>query len=243
VRIREAVSLVIDRNAVAENVFKDSAIGFWSYYSPATWTYAEDIFEAQIEELPSPDTADLEAAEALVQDYVAEEGDVTELKLQVSADDPSTRQLATYIESQADKVGIPVEVVTLPANQSLAVAFDPELKKKYDMIVGTGYIDTGDPLTWAIWGLTPDGIFNDFGYDNPEVTELIDEARQTSDGDTRAELLGQVQEIAYAEDYASLMISVLAERLYLGNRVAGVPASLPSYLYYPWSRDLGAAGG
>ena len=243
VRIREALSLVIDRNAIGETIFKDSAAGLFSYYMPSTWTYSRDIFEAQLEALPSPDTVDLDAAKELVQEYVSEEGEVRELKLQISSDDPSSRQLAAYIESQAEEVGIPVKVVGLPANQSLAVAFDPELKKQYDFTVGTGYIDVADPLTWVIWGLTPDGLFNDFGYDNPEVTKLIDEARQTDDDDTRANLLGEIQDIAYGEDYASLFIANLAERLYLGNRVTGVPASLPSYLYYPWAADLGAAGG
>lgn len=242
VRIREALSLVIDRSAVADTIYKDSAVGLFSYYMPATWTYSRDIFAAQLEALPSPDTVDVEAAQALVDEYVAEEGEVRELKLQISADDPSSRQLATYIESEAEKIGIPIKVVSLPSNQAIAVAFDPELKKQYDIIVGTGYIDIGDPLAWVIWGLTPDGAFNDFGYDNPEVTELIEQARQTDDDDERADLLGQIQDIAYGEDYISIFLVNLAERLYLGNRVTGVPASLPSYLYYPWSRDLGAAG-
>ena len=205
VRIREALSLVIDRDAVAETIFKDSAVGLFSYYMPSTWTYSRDIFEAQLEALPSPDNVDLDAAEALVADYTSDEGEPTELKLEISADDPSQKQLAAYIESQAEKVGIPVKVIALPANQSLAVAFDPELKKEYDMFAGTGYIDIADPLAWAVWGLTPNGAFNDFGYDNPKVTKLIDEARQTSDDDTRADLLGEVQDIAYGEDFASLL--------------------------------------
>jgi peptide/nickel transport system substrate-binding protein len=242
VRIREALSLALDRDAVAQSIFKESAIGSFSYYSPATWTYAEEKFEAQFDALPSPDSLDLEAAEALVQDYVSENGEVRELKLEISADDSSIRQLATYIESQAEKVGVPVKVVALPANQSLAVAFDPGLKKQYDMLMGTGYLDIGDPLAWAIWGLTPGGAFNDSGYDNPEVTKLINEARQTSDGDTRADLLGQIQDIAYGEEFAGLMMTVLAERLFLGNRVTGVPVTMPANLYYPWSRDLGATG-
>ncbi len=242
VRIRQALSLALNRDEVARSIFKDSAIGSFSYYPPATWTYAEDIFKAQFEALPSPDSVDLKQAEALVQDYVSEKGDVRELKLFISADNASIRQLATYVVSQAEKVNIPVQVVALPANQALAVAFDPKLKKQYDMLMGTGYQDIGDPLAWAIWGLTPDGAFNDSGYDNPKVTKLIEEARQTSDGDARAELLGQIQNIAYGEDYAGLMLIVLAERAYLGNRVTGVPVAMPAYLYYPWSRDLGAAG-
>ena len=110
------------------------------------------------------------------------------------------------------------------------------------MLMGTGYQDIGDPIAWAIWGLTPGGAFNDNGYDNPQVTKLIEKARGTADGDDRAKLLGQVQEIAYGEDFAGLMLVVLAERAYLGKRVTGVPVTMPANLYYPWSRDLGAAG-
>lgn len=243
VRIREALSLVLDRAAIAEKIFNESAIGFFSYYTPATWGYARDTFREQVEQLPAPNTIDLEKAKSLVDDYAADEGQPRELELELNADDPAQRQLGTYIESQAEQAGLEVKVVALPANQSIAVAFDPELKKEYDIISGTGYIDVADPMVWAIWGLTPGGIFNDNEYENPKVTKLTEQARQTEDEEKRADLLGQIQDIAYGQDHASIFIANLSERLYLGKRVTGVPASMPGYIYYPWSRDLGAAGG
>ncbi len=238
-RIRQALSLVVDRDAIAKTIFKDSAIGMFSFYTPATWSYAKDIFAEQVAKLPSPDTVDLDQAKALVDDY----GEVPELTLMVSSDDASQVQLATYVASQAKKVGIPIKVVGLPANQAVAAAFDPKLLNQYDMSIGTGYVDIADPLVQVIWQLTPEGAFNGNEYDNPKVTALIDKARQTSDGDARANLLGKVADLGYEKDQASMMIANLAERLYLGKRVTGVPASLPGFLYYPWSRDLGAAGG
>jgi ABC-type transport system substrate-binding protein len=90
--------------------------------------------------------------------------------------------------------------------------------------------------------LTPDGLFNDRGYSNPLVTKLTEQARGTDDPQERAELLNRIAAQAYGEDYAQVSMVNFAERLFLNDRVTGVPVSLPSYLYYPWARDLGAAG-
>ena len=243
VRIRTALSLVINRAAIAKTIFKGSAIGMFSFFTPATWSYARDTFAAQVAKDPSPDTVNLEKAKSLVNDYVKDHGPVRALKVLVSADDPSQVQLATYMQSQAKQVGIPVEVDALPANEAVAAQFDKKLLNHYDMAVGTGYVDVADPLVQVIWQLLPNGAFNGNNYQNPTVTRLINTARQTSDPQARAELLGKIADIGYRRDQAEMMIANLSERLFLGKRVTGVPASLPGYLYYPWSRDLGAAGG
>jgi peptide/nickel transport system substrate-binding protein len=239
VRIRQAISESLDRPAIAQTIYKGAAEPITSPYVPASWGYAKETFEAGLAELPDPNTSDIEGAKALVEEF----GDVRELKLLVNADDTSAVQLATYIEAQGEQIGIPMQVEALPAAQHVAAAFDPERLAQYDISVSnTAYIDVPDPLSWVVLNLTPDGLFNDRGYSNPTVTRLTEQARGTEDPEKRAELLNQIAAQAYGVDYAQLSVVNYAERLFLNDRITGVPVSLPSYLYYPWARDLGAAG-
>ena len=238
-QIREALSLALERPAIAKKIFKNSAIPIFSPFTPATWSYEQATFAQQTAELPNPAVTDLAKAKELVKEVAP----VRPLDLLVSADDASQRQLATYLAATAQTVGIPIKIDQLPAKQAVAAANEPKLLNQYDMAMGTGYVDVADPLVQAVWQLLPGGPFNNNGYSNPTVTHLIEAARATNDLKLRASLLGKIGQQAYGKDYSTFEIVNLAERLFLGKRVTGVPASLPSYLYFPWSRDLGASGG
>jgi peptide/nickel transport system substrate-binding protein len=239
VRIREALSLAIDRAAIAKTIFKNSAIPIFSAFTPGTWSYAKATFAKQAAQLPSPAGTNIAKAKALVQKV----GKVRPIDLMVSAGDAAEDQLAIYMQAQAKVIGLRMKVHELPPKQYTASAFDPKLLNQYDIALGGGYDDVADPLVQAVWELLPGSPFNGNHYNNPTVTKLIGKARETANLQKRAAILGKIGQQAYGKDYSQLMVVNLAERLFLGKRVTGVPASLPSYLYYPWSRDLGAAGG
>lgn len=235
VRIRKALSLAIDRPAIAKTIYKGSAAPVVSSFLPGTWSYAKPLFAAQTARLPNPNTSNVAAAKALV----GQVGKVRPLEVVVSADDPAQVQLATYLQAQGKLIGIPMHIDERPAAQAVAISFDPKLSSRYDMIIGGGYIDVPDPLSWVWVTLVPGAIFNDTKYDNPLVTKLAKEARRTQDPVARARLIGQIGQQAYGKDYDWLMMVNLAERLYLKKGVTGVPASMTSYIYSPWARGLG----
>lgn len=239
VRIREALSLALDRAAISQTIFKGTAAPTLSSFPPASWGYAKGVFEEGVAALPDADAADTTAAAALVEEY----GEVRELSVLVNADDAAATQLATYLQSQAESIGIPVKIVALPAAQQIAAAFDPERQKQYDMnIANSSYIDIPDPLAWVYLTLTDGAPFNYIGYSDPEVNRLAEQARGTEDPEARAELLNQISAKAFGVDYPYLTVAYFAERLYMGEGITGAPASLPGYIYYPWARDVGAAG-
>jgi peptide/nickel transport system substrate-binding protein len=84
------------------------------------------------------------------------------------------------------------------------------------------------------------GSQNFSGYSNPEIEELITKAEATASETERAELTAEIEALAM-EDMPWLPILDPSVRLFMSDRVTGVPASF-AYLYYPWAADLGAAG-
>jgi peptide/nickel transport system substrate-binding protein len=237
--VRRALSLAIDREAVAESIFNGAARPIWSPFFESIWGEAADVYKAGYDALGGQAGADLDAARDLVEG--ADPG--RSLRLLSNADDPAAKALAAYIKSQAGEIGLDVELVELPAAQYIAVAFDPERQLEYDMSVGTtSYIDIADPTYWAGLVFASSGYFNGLRYNDPEVDSWILEAQGTLDPVARAEIMVQVQERVYGEDQITVPIVQIASVQFMNSRITGANPTLNAHFYYPWARDLGATG-
>ena len=237
VNLRRALLYSIDRDAVASTIFHGTAEPVRSQFFPTTWGYARDVYEKAYEELPDtkPDLAKAEEYAAKVSD----KGPITMLS---NADDTAAKQLAVYVQSEAKKVGIDIEIKELPAAQFISTAFDQERLNNYDISLSTtGYMDLAEPVVWGYLVLKAGGVFNASGYDNPQVDKWVSEARETVDPTKRAELMVKVQEQAYVKDVASIPLVNMAERLFMSSSITGATASLTPQLYAPSARNLGAA--
>jgi peptide/nickel transport system substrate-binding protein len=181
-------------------------------------------------------TADLDQAKQLVSAV----GPTTTLKVLSNADDPTAKQLAAYVKTQAEAIGLKVQLSELPAAQYIASAFDPQRQKAYDLVVSTsGYLDVPDPIEWGVYTLSKGGVFNPSVYDNADVTKWVNQARYTTDPDARAALMTKVQEQAYVKDFASIGLVNTASVMFMNKSISGAPVSLNAHFYYPWARDLG----
>ncbi|CAN5626405.1 ABC transporter substrate-binding protein [soil metagenome] len=236
VRIREALALALDRTAIANVIFRGAAEPIKSPYFPSTWGYGQDTYQQSYDSLDVPITADLERAKQLVKEV----GPTPELVALSNADDPTAKQLAAYLKTQAEQIGLTVELTELPAAQWIATAFDNERQKAYDITVATtNYLDVPDPIEWAEYTLRTGGTFNPGVYDNADVNGWIEQARATADPKARAALIGKVQEQAYGKDFAAIALANTASVVFLNHRISGTPVSLNAHFYYPWARDLG----
>jgi len=237
-RVREALSLALDRDGMIESVFAGAGRPVWSPFFEATWGDAADVYGPAWDDLAGESSADLDAARALLEDVDAEES----LRLLSNADDPPSKRLAAYVKSQAQEIGLEVELVELPAAQYIATAFDPERQLEYDLGIGTSsYLDIPEPALWAAFTIKAGGWFNSLGYDNPEVDALVDAARTEVDPGKRAELMVEAQQQAWGEDVVSVPLVQTASVMFMNERITGANPTLNAHLYYPWARDLGAA--
>ncbi len=148
--------------------------------------------------------------------------------------------IISEISNGARAIGLTVEPSAVPSAQFGAFFSDPAAREGSDAFVTNNYMDVPDPLAYlrTIMGTGGSQNYND--YSNPQVDELLSEAAATADDDKRAALVNEIQDIALA-DLPWIPIVDPSVRLFLNNRVTGVPASFV-YLYYPWAADLGASG-
>jgi len=181
-RIRQALSLSLDRNVINQVVFEGAfAIGNQSFPPTSPW-YNADI--------PVPER-DLDAARALLEEAGFADG--IDITIQV-ANNPVQLQLMQVVQAMAGEAGIRIEIeakefATLLADQSAG-------DYTASQIGWSGRVDPdGNIHQFATTG----GGINDSGYSNPEVDTLLNEARTSTDIAARQASYAAATEILQAD--------------------------------------------
>lgn len=235
--VRKALMLATDRDAIAETVFEGTAQASRSLIPADGWAYGSEVFQSGREAL-APTSVDIEGAKEALKDASV---DVSQpIKIVYPSERTYYADIISEISNGARAIGLTVEPSAVPSAQFGAFFSDPAAREGSDAFVTNNYMDVPDPLAYlrTIMGTGGSQNYND--YSNPQVDELLSEAAATVDDDKRAALVNEIQDIALA-DLPWIPIVDPSVRLFLNNRVTGVPASFV-YLYYPWAADLGASG-
>lgn len=235
--VRKALMLATDRDAIAETVFEGTAQASRSLIPADGWAYGSEVFQSGREAL-APTSVDIEGAKEALKDASV---DVSQpIKIVYPSERTYYADIISEISNGARAIGLTVEPSAVPSAQFGAFFSDPAAREGSDAFVTNNYMDVPDPLAYlrTIMGTGGSQNYND--YSNPQVDELLSEAAATADDDKRAALVNEIQDIALA-DLPWIPIVDPSVRLFLNNRVTGVPASFV-YLYYPWAADLGASG-
>ncbi len=234
-RIRRALMLALDREGIISAAVNGRAEPLKAIVAPSSWGYAQETFQQGWDALP-PAEQNLEEAQALVQ----EAGVPTEtIVLANLAEDEELLIIATALQDAATKLGMKLDIQTLPVGKYGPLFFDAEAREGIDMFLTGWYTDVPEPLNMYGTIFTSDGGSNYNGYSNPEYDRLISKALETDDPEARAGLINQAQVIS-VEDAPWIPLYAPNVRLFLGSRISGAPASFV-YLYYPWAAEIGAA--
>jgi peptide/nickel transport system substrate-binding protein len=177
IRARQAVALALDIEALAQIASGDEAAQ--EMFNPDSPFYVEGLH---------PETNDPERAQELF-DELAAEG--TPLSFRILGYDFAPPTIYEAIQSQLqayENVSVTIEQVP---SQSFAEAVNTT--KNYDLAVsGLPFADP-EPLLYDLYHSK--GYQNKSGYSDPELDELLEEARATVDLEHRVELYTEVQEI------------------------------------------------
>ncbi|WP_105036222.1 ABC transporter substrate-binding protein [Cryobacterium aureum] len=234
--VRKALMLATDREAIAATVFEGTAEASASLVPNNSWSYGSDVYEAGRADLAQA-AVDIEAAKEALKDAT------TDLTQPISIVYPAERtyyaDIISEISNGATAIGLTVEPEGVPSAQFGAFFSDPEARAGHDAFVTANYLDIPDPLAFLRTILGSTGGQNYNGYSNAEMDGLLADAGAASDDDDRATIVNEIQGMAMAE-LPWIPIVDPSVRLFLNDRVTGVPASFV-YLYYPWAADLGAA--
>lgn len=168
--VRQAFSLAIDRQALNQVVFNGA-------FEPGNQPFPPDS-PWYDEEHPVPER-DVEQARALLEE--AGYGDGITVDMQV-ANNPVGLQVGQVMQSMVSDVGITLNLVS----KEFATLLSDQTAGDYQSsrIGWSGRVDPDGNLHQFV---TTDGGINDSGYSNDDVDRLLNEARRSTDVETRKE--------------------------------------------------------
>jgi peptide/nickel transport system substrate-binding protein len=195
VRVRQAIAMAIDREALIERAFFGYAEPAHSVFNPAiAWLYEEE---------PEPGQYyDPEAAQELLD----EAGYTGEPRMSLSLlGAPSDERRMTVVQEMLSQVGIEVELNI----QQESAYWDNLYRYENELVMYDGYVDI-DPWM-SLWKQlkTPvesgsAGAWQANLYENTEFNELLEQDLSTSDPSARKDILRQAEGL-FLEDAAWAM--------------------------------------
>ncbi|MBE1204648.1 ABC transporter substrate-binding protein [Aminobacter carboxidus] len=184
IEVRKALNMAIDKKAILQAVFQDLGEVAKNPIPPAMWGYNDAVVD---------DPYDPVAAKKMLDD-----AGVKDLKMKVWAMPvsrpymPNARRVAELIQSDFQKVGVSVEVVSYEWAEYLKRARD---KQRDGAIILGGTSDNGDPDNLLSYFFSCAGVggANMANWCHQPFEDLLQKARTTVDQAERAKLYEQAQ--------------------------------------------------
>ncbi|MGW9415336.1 ABC transporter substrate-binding protein [Arthrobacter cupressi] len=228
-KVREALSLAIDRNALAKVVFQDAAIPAPTLVGPDYWGYEKDAFAKAHSEFSA--APNIEKAKQLLAEAGPQDGSIV---LGVQGSSAVHEQTANLFQAAGTALGLKVETKVIPVEQFGNLYFDPSARKGIDGFFTTYYGNFADPLDVY-------QIFRAGGNSNyinwNDASEVLDKAVSAKDGKERAQLLIEAQKLV-TQANPRIPLAYEPNTVVQNKRISGATASF-SYLYYPWAATIG----
>lgn len=235
VRIRRALSLSLDRAAIANVTFAGSGVPAVTPIQPAAWGYGKQVFRKAADALPKPEY-DPAQAKRLVRQAGSPKGKIV---IAVQAGQRTATQTTETLQSAAREIGLNVDVKPLPPTAFTNLYFDQKARAPYDAFAVSEYgAGVAEPIV-ALSEFTPLSDYNYGNLDDPAVTGPIRRAMATMDDDRRAALVARAQ-AALIDQVGVIPVLNLLATTFQSKRIAGATSSL-AYLYYPWAARIGAS--
>ncbi|MER7395788.1 ABC transporter substrate-binding protein [Streptomyces sp. NPDC000151] len=238
-KIVQALSLVLDRDALIKNVYDGAAQQLKTFIPPLVWQHgpASAVYAKGNDALPAVPAVDVDRAKKLVAQARTKRRTLT---VAVPAGDQQSQQTLTFLQAGAERIGIEVVIKQLQPTQMSGLFFDASLRKGLDATMVMGYVEIPDPVSYAQLLTAPKSLFNWTNYRNSKATSLLDQAQATMRPAESAALFTRAQAL-YSKDLPVVPLASPHERMFLNKRLSGAPASF-AYLNMPWAAYLGGTG-
>ncbi|QUL53592.1 peptide ABC transporter substrate-binding protein [Paenibacillus tritici] len=194
VKIRKALAMSINRQALIDNVTLGGQIPAFGYVPPGI-AGADGEFRNAVKDDYFKE--DLEGAKKLLAEGLAEEGltALPPVELSYNTSEGHKKIALAVADMWKQALGITVNTV----NQEWAVFIDNRQNLNYQIARAGWTADYNDPMTFLDMWVTGGGN-NDTGYANPEYDKLINEAKTSSDLAKRQELFAQAEKMIIQDD-------------------------------------------
>jgi peptide/nickel transport system substrate-binding protein len=233
VNVRTALSMALDREGVISAAFHGKASEPRAVANPGTWGYAPDVFSAAWDALPEP-TQDIETAKSMIE---AAGATGKPLVLATSNELAPVMTMANAVKQAAEEIGLTVELQPVSAANYVNLFIDPSAREGIDGFITVNYPDYADPAALYATYAMADGSQNFNGYENADVTALLEQAHTTADPAERATLVTQAQALLQ-QDLPWIGVANPDTVLVTSADLTGAPASF-TYMFSPWPAGLG----
>lgn len=224
VKVRKALNLAIDREAIVNNVTKGGQI-------PATSFVPTGIPDAEGKDFKNKDyfpaKGDVEQAKKLLEEagYPNGQGFPT-LTMLINPEGDHSLIAQAVQDMWKNNLGINVEI----QSQEWKVFQQTRVDKNYE-VARDGWVgDYNDPMTFMDLLESGSGL-NNSGYNNPKYDELIEAAKVESDPAKRMDLMHQAEDLMM-EDMPGLPIYYYTQPMGVKSYIKGLKVSNLGFIYF-----------
>ena len=196
--IRRAFQVGFDREALANQILNDGSEAATGYVPDGIAGPGDQTFrEAQGPVMPDYDPR---KAKEFFQKGIEEVGNNPTIEL-LAYDDSTARDIATFLQSQFEKMGAKITVNVQPFDRKLELESNGEFQLSWQ-----GWIaDYNDPMTFMDLWLS-DSSFNTQSYSSERYDQLVGGAQEETDLDKRMDMLLEAEKVLVQEDAATAPI-------------------------------------
>lgn len=221
VKVRTALFTALDRQGMINSVLNGQGIVADGVIFPGTWAYYSNNTKINY---------DFEAAKAiLTEDGYALPGQADSVLTKdgtgiiftlIYPDDPIHQQMAQFIQNNWEKLKIRVEIKAVPYDKILSDYLDPRTYQA--ALVDLNFNRTPDPDPYPFWDQSEaTGGQNYTQWDNRLVSEYLENARITTDLDTRTKYYRNFQ-VVFSQELPALPLYYPVSTYAISQQVQGV---------------------
>jgi peptide/nickel transport system substrate-binding protein len=233
VRVRRALSIAINREALIEALYHGHAQLPRALENPGAWGYGQSVFQRDWAKLPAP-AVDIAKAKRLVKAAGAEGKSIT------IATTSSVNSLATDANSArqaAVSIGLKAKIDSVSAPNYINLFTSAAARKGVDMFPTANYPDYADPAGLYNTFAMPGGSQNYDNFDDPAITKALETARSTANPDQRAALVARAGDLIM-QQLPWIPLDAPDSILITGRQLTGAPDSFV-YMGGPWANMMG----
>ncbi len=223
-KVRQALTMAIDRNRIVRNVFSGFARVCNSPILPQSWAYCDTIRPFEF----NPDRARAMLAELGWKDrngdgILEKNGKSFRFELMTNFGNPVRRDLAVLIQAQLRKIGVDAHIQMY----DWSIFLDRFKSGDYDAVLSAWRLSSKLELRSFWHSSSIHSGFNRFFYRNPRVDALIDRVENVADPKEAKPLWWKLQSLIYRDQPVTF--------LYIPDRVIAYRKRLKKPAFHPVS--------
>src|SRR5215469_13560945 len=233
VRVREALSLALNRQAIINDVYKGAALMPRWLANPGVFGYGQATFN--MDYLASPlMKQNIAKARQLIKAAGAAGKSFT---IGTSSQLANISAETGAYQAAASAIGLKTTLKSVSAQNYINFFTDPKARVGVDGFMTTNYGDYADPAALLATLVIPSGSQNYDNFSDPKVLAWLQQARSTADQNARAALVSKAEErvaalLPWIPNVQPVQILIMAKGL------TGATASF-AYMFAPWANTLG----